>query len=201
MSFYTFLQDGQHPKTVEKIHGKIADMLMAGERIGYIAVQKKPVVTLWPDSIAVSDRRIFLCEFTRFGMATRFEIFRWQDIEDMDFREGFFGAKLTLIPIVGENLIIDYIPKVQARRLHQIIKDALEKSAAPPSEPKPKEILPPKIPPSPEGGAMRVPKNIISEGKHEEQTPQLEKLKQRYHRQLITRAEYESKKSEMLSQK
>jgi len=201
MNFYTFLQDGQHPKVVEKILSKIADMLVDGEHIEYIAVQKKPVVTLWPDSITVSDKRIFLCEFTKFGRTTHFEIFRWHDIENMDFREGLFGARLTLIPIVGENLIIGCIPKVQARRLHQIIKDALEKPEAPRFEPKPKESLFLKIPPSPEEGGMRPPKNSISEGKQEEQTPHLEKLKQRYHRQLITRAEYESKKSEMLSQK
>jgi len=195
MSFYTFLQDGQHPRVVEKIHNKITDMLVAGEHIEYIAVQKKPVVTLWPDSIAVSDRRIFLCEFTKFGLATRFEVFRWHDIEDMDFREGLFGTTLTLIPVVGENLIIGCIPKVQARRLHQIVKDAMEKPAPTQSESEPK------IPPSPEGGGTISQKNNTTNIKESEQTPLLEKLKQRYHRQLITRAEYESKKSEILAQK
>jgi len=216
---------------VEKIHGRIADMLAAGEHVEYIAVQKKPIATPWPDSITVSNRRIFLCEFAKFGLVTHFEIFRWNDIEDMDFREGFFGTTVTLVPAVGENLIIDYIPKVQARRLYQIIKDALVKPADPPSEPKPKigktegpalpqpeknpEKISPKIPleivrptvpeqeePKPEE-PKAVPTFSLTETgppkrEEDERTLKLEKL---YHRQLITKAEYESKKAELLVQK
>lgn len=103
-------------------------MLMHGEAINYIALQKKPAVTLLPDSIAISNRRIFLCEFTRLGLATNFEIFSWRDIKDIAFKEEIFGSKVTVIPFTGENLSIDYIPKVQARKLYQLIKEALENS-------------------------------------------------------------------------
>src|SRR5690606_40286178 len=113
---------------VEKIHTKILDMLTHGEAINYIAVQKKPAVTLLPDSIAITNRRIFLCEFTKLGLATNFEIFTWRDIKDIAFKEEIFGSKVTVIPFTSENLSIDYIPKVQARKLYQLIKEALESS-------------------------------------------------------------------------
>lgn len=128
MSLDIFVQDGQDPKIVEKIYGKIIDMLPAGETVKYIAVQKKPAVTLLPDCIIISNRRIFLCEFTKLGLSTNFEIFAWKDIKDIAFKEEIFGSKVTVIPFTGENLSIDYIPKTQARKLFQLIKDALENS-------------------------------------------------------------------------
>ncbi|EEI91881.1 hypothetical protein HMPREF0765_2595 [Sphingobacterium spiritivorum ATCC 33300] len=123
-----YIQDGQDVKVVEKLVDKLKDMLTAGEQIDYIALQKKPAVTILPDSIAVSSKRIFLCEFTKLGLATNFEIFSWKDIKDIAFKEEIFGSKVTVIPFTGENLSIDYIPKIQARKLYQLIKGALENS-------------------------------------------------------------------------
>jgi hypothetical protein len=240
MAIEKFLQDGQDPKVVEKIHDKIIDMLTAGEYIQYISVQKKPAVTLLPDSITVSNKRIFLCEFTKLGLATNFEIFSWNDIKDIAFKEEIFGAKVTVIPPAGENLTIDYIPKVQARKLYQLIKEALEnRNATPaskpasPAAPKPAKepvdkeespsmnavsdvpteapaaaaiILPDAEPtketPSPLPGNNISPaadeKSVVTN--EDELTLKLKKLKTLYDRQLITQAEYENKKSELLSQ-
>lgn len=126
MNMEQFAQDGQDIKIIEKLVTKVQDMLTPGERIDYIAVQKKPAVTILPDSITISNKRIFMCEFTKLGLATDFEIFGWQDIKDIAFKEEIFGSKVTVIPFTGENLSIDYIPKVQARKLYQYIKAALE---------------------------------------------------------------------------
>ncbi|MDQ1152028.1 MULTISPECIES: PH domain-containing protein [Sphingobacterium] len=126
MNMEQFAQDGQDIKIIEKLVSKVQDMLTPGERIDYIAVQKKPAVTILPDSITISNKRIFMCEFTKLGLATDFEIFGWQDIKDIAFKEEIFGSKVTVIPFTGENLSIDYIPKVQARKLYQYIKAALE---------------------------------------------------------------------------
>lgn len=128
MSLDKFIQDGQDPKVVEKIYSKIEDMLTNGEAVKYVAMQKKPAVTLLPDCIVISNRRIFLCEFTKLGLSNNFEIFEWKDIKDIAFKEEIFGSKVTVIPSTGENLSIDYIPKTQARKLFQLIKDALESS-------------------------------------------------------------------------
>lgn len=128
MSLDKFIQDGQDLKVIEKVYSKINDMLMQNETISYIALQKKPAVTLLPDSITITNRRIFLCEFTKLGLSTNFEIFSWKDIKDIAFKEEIFGSKVTVIPFTGENLSIDYIPKTQARKLYQLIKDALENS-------------------------------------------------------------------------
>ena len=274
MSIDKFIQDGQDIKVVEKIYNKIVDMLTHGESINYIALQKKPAVTLLPDSITISNKRIFLCEFTKLGLATNFEIFAWKDIKDIAFKEEIFGSKVTVIPFTGENLSIDYIPKVQARKLYQLIKDALEngktiidEQPAPiivekteekeepenkplsvndmykqlaqqkkEEEPTPVESVTPHhfespvaetpkpfvaeiteeeediqetivtpqqhtyVPPAPSYTNTAYTSQPQKEEEEDELTLKLKKLKNLYDKQLITQAEYESKKSEILSQ-
>lgn len=255
MSIDKFIQDGQDSKVVEKIYAKIVDMLTSGESLNYIALQKKPAVTILPDSITVSNKRIFLCEFTKLGLATNFEIFSWTDIKDIAFKEEIFGSKVTVIPFTGENLTIDYIPKVQARKLYQLIKESLENkelkvkeeikapekpafqaTPTPPApvfsvtEPEPikrvsffdedtkrPETLNERLankseesfqaptpsysstPPAPTSiPAASTPAPLKEED--DEITLKLKKLKTLYDKQLITQAEYENKKSDLLDQ-
>lgn len=239
MSIVKFLQDGQDPKVVEKIHDKILDMLTSGEFIQYISLQKKPAVTLLPDSITVSNKRIFLCEFTKLGLATNFEIFSWSDIKDIAFKEEIFGSKVTVIPFTGENLTVDYIPKVQARKLYQLIKEALENVNNPAFKIETETTVTPLTPPpvyqeepkveiiAPQDNTAvnreteatfeitnlqapeelpiaNEPKPVLYEEpatvEDDELTLKLKKLKNLYDRQLITQAEYENKKSDLLAQ-
>ncbi|WP_166336050.1 PH domain-containing protein [Sphingobacterium chungjuense] len=234
MSIEKYTWDGQDAKVVEKIHGKILDMLTSGESINYIAVQKKPAVTLLPDSITLSNKRIFLCEFAKLGLATNFEIFSWHDIKDISFKEEIFGSKVTVIPFTGENLTVDYIPKVQARKLYQLIKEALDTMQDAKSSPKVTESAPaspapaqqPSTPPAPKAitfddesklpghsaptldrpapSAVEPPRITTptptppKEEEDDESTKKLTRLKNLFDRQLISQAEYETKKAEIL---
>lgn len=252
MSVDKFIQDGQEPKIIDKLFNKVSTMLETNEQISYIAVQKKPAVTLLPDSIMISNKRIFLCEFTKLGLSMNFEIFHWHEIKDIAFKEEIFGSKVTVIPFSGENLSIDYIPKTQARKLFQFIKVALENiksgeakefmpqenktivqkpiSVVPTNVPSPTSIAPSTNLPSPAAATRTsaelarpvvkqtaviaptdtknpAPPPIISAvtqqqpiQDEDELTLRLRKLKSLYDKQLITQAEYEGKKAEILSQ-
>src|SRR5690606_20746783 len=70
---------------------------------------------------------IFICEPTKLGLSTNFEIFDWKEIKTISFKEEFFGSKFTVVPTEGENITVGYIPKVQARKLYQCSKEAMEK--------------------------------------------------------------------------
>ncbi|WP_104384295.1 PH domain-containing protein [Sphingobacterium sp. HMA12] len=228
MNMELFAQDGQDIKIIEKLVTKVQDMLTPGEKIDYIAVQKKPAVTILPDSITISNKRIFMCEFTKLGLATDFEIFGWQDIKDIAFKEEIFGSKVTVIPFTGENLSIDYIPKVQARKLYQYIKAALEnykktelaaekekiviapsnpreivveKPAAAPAITPPFPVVQPvaSAPVTPPAAPAPIPVAPIVEEEDDEITLKLKKLKTLFDKQLITQDEYEQKKREVLS--
>lgn len=41
------LNEDQDPKAIEKITAKLENLLMSNEEVGYIAVQKKPAVTIF----------------------------------------------------------------------------------------------------------------------------------------------------------
>jgi len=183
--------------------------------ITYIAVQKKPAVTLLPDCIVITTKRIILCESAKLGLTTNFEIFAWQDVKEVAFKEEFFGAKFTVIPQNGENLTVEYIPKIQARKLYQLASEALErkqeehrlrelelkKATTPPVMLKSAADIPtlePPLKPIEEPQLKREP--VPSEPEDDELTLKLKKLKTLFEKQLISQAEYESKKNDILSQ-
>jgi hypothetical protein len=121
-----FLSDEQDPKAVEKVLGKLNDMLTANEELIYMAVQKKPAVNLLPDCIAVSNKRIFYCEPGNFGITMNFKDISWKSVKEVSFKEEIFGSKFICVPLHGENIITEYIPKVQARKLYQAAYEQLE---------------------------------------------------------------------------
>lgn len=205
-----YLTDDQDPKTAEKVLLKLRDMLTSGEAIVYLAIQKKPAVTLIPDSIAVTNKRIIFCLPENLGLTTSFITFTWQDIKEVSFKEEFFGAKFMTVPQRGENIAIDYIPKVQARKLYQFCNEQLEKNRE--LGPKPEER-------KGFAGSTGSPEDYTSYTEIEEEekpfiqsqgpaeadepedevTQKLKKLKVLFEKQLITAEEYESKKADILS--
>ena len=107
-----YLTDDQDPRTAEKVLGKLHDMLTSGEAIVYLAIQKKPAVTLIPDCIAVTNKRIIFCIPENLGLTTNFKTFIWEDVKEVSFKEEFFGSKFITIPQRGENVSIDYDVKL-----------------------------------------------------------------------------------------
>jgi hypothetical protein len=214
-----FLIDEQDPKAVEKVLGKLTDMLSSNEELIYLAVQKKPAVNLLPDCIAVSSKRIFYCEPANFGITMNFKDISWKSIKEVSFKEEIFGSKFICVPQHGENIVTEYIPKVQARKLYQAAYEQLEnyrdaqaqaqaeekrQSGGPLLEPvfngtieieeaqvvETAELDEPAAPTMPQGAPVEEPED--------ETTLKLRKLKTLYDKQLITQEEYEAKKASIL---
>jgi hypothetical protein len=224
MRIEPFINEEQDPKTAEKVLGKIEDMLTPGEQVIYLAVQKKPAVTLIPDSIVVTDKRLIFCKPGNLGLTTNFEIFSWRDIKEVSFKEEFFGAKFTAVPLTGENITLDYIPKVQARKLYQFSNQQLdrgreqereraferEKALRPQNEIEVKPVIEENLQKSFDGPSVPVQPSVqdpigtshpeIAKSSEDELTQKLQKLRGLYEKQLITQEEYEAKKADILSQ-
>ena len=177
MNIDNYINDGQDPKVVEKLLLKLQDMLTSGETVNYIAVQKKPAITLFPNSIALTNKRVFVCKSTKLGLATNFDIFPLVDVKDISFKEGILSSTWTITPFKDEALAIGYIPKNQARKLYQWAIESMEEDVG--AEPT---------------------LQIKHTDPDDELTLKLKKLKSLFERQLITQAEYENKKNELLSQ-
>jgi hypothetical protein len=186
-----FLSDEQDVKAVEKVMLKLTDLLTSGEEIIYLAVQKKPAVNLLPDSIAISNKRIFYCEPGNLGLTMNFKDISWKNVKEVSFKEEFFGSKFICVPQHGENIVTEFIPKVQARKLHQAANEQLEQfsTANNTSFQKAIEI---------EIEEAQVIEPSFVEDTEDETTLKLRKLKTLYDKQLITLEEYESKKANIL---
>jgi len=120
------LNEDQDPKAIEKITAKLDNLLMSNEEIGYIAVQKKPAVNIFPDSIVVTNKRIILCKPKNLGLSMEFVDYDWDDIAGSFVKEGILGADFTFSTHSDLTHTVDYLPKNQARKLYTYAKEQLD---------------------------------------------------------------------------
>ena len=120
------MNDEQDPKAVEKVYSRLTDLLTTGEEIIYIAVQKKPLVNLLPDCIAITNKRILFFTPANLGLSIKFVDFVWKDIVDVHTKEEIIGAIFSVRTTNGAEMGVDYLPKVQARKLYQYAQERKE---------------------------------------------------------------------------
>jgi len=120
------LNEDQDPKAIEKITSKLENLLMSNEEVGYIAVQKKPAITVLPDSIVVTNKRIILCKPKNLGLSMEFMDYDWDDIAGTFVKEGFLGADFSFSTKTDLTHTVEYLPKNQARKLYTYAKEQLD---------------------------------------------------------------------------
>lgn len=209
-----FLNDQQEPKSVEKVYTRLVDLLSSGEEILYIAVQKKPVVNLAPECVALTNKRVFFFSPANLGLSMKFVDFVWKDVLDVSIKEEIWGAIFSITTINRAEMSVDYLPKVQARKLYQYGQDRkeiereerrqreleekraasgsvqIQTPATPVPTPEPILVTPPVIEPEPP---------IVEEPQVDELTEKLKKLKLLFDNSLISQEDYNQKKMELLN--
>jgi hypothetical protein len=120
-----FLNEEQDPKAIEKITSKLADLLMKNEEVGYIGVQKKPV-TVFPDSIVLTNKRIIICKPKNLGFSMDFVDYNWENISHTTVNESILGSEFSFTTKTNLSIAIDYLPKIQARKIYTFAKEQLE---------------------------------------------------------------------------
>lgn len=206
-----FLSDEQDPRAVEKVYSRLNDLLTTGEEILYIAVQKKPLVNILPDCIALTNKRILFFTPANLGLSIKFVDFVWKDIIDVYTKEEIIGAIFSVRTTGGAEMGVDYLPKVQARKLYQYaqerkeserearrLRDLEEKRA----ESGALQFETPAAMPAFQPVAQPAPAPVV----HEEPaaapdvlTEKLKKLRTLFDNGLISQEEYNQKKMELLS--
>ncbi|MFD0767023.1 PH domain-containing protein [Mucilaginibacter lutimaris] len=212
-----FLRDEQDPKAVEKVYSRLVDLLTTGEEIIYIAVQKKPIVNLFPDCIAITNKRILFFTPANLGLSIKFVDFVWKDIVDVYTKEEIIGAVFSAKTTIGTEMGVDYLPKVQARKLYQYaqerkeaerearrLRELEEKRAESGSVNIDHAAHTPYQPPvaqQPAVAPMPPPAPVapVEEPKKDELTEKLKRLKTLFESGLISQEEYNHKKLELLS--
>lgn len=120
------LNEDQDPKAIEKITSKLENLLMTNEEVGYIAVQKKPAITVFPDSIVVTNKRIILCKPKNLGLSMEFVDYDWDDVAGTFVKEGILGSDFTFSTKTELTHTVDYLPKNQARKLYTYAKEQMD---------------------------------------------------------------------------
>jgi hypothetical protein len=210
-----FLTDEQDPKAVEKIYIRLTDLLTTGEEILYIAVQKKPLVNLLPDCIALTNKRVLFFTPANLGLSIKFVDFVWKDIIDVYTKEEIIGAIFSVKTTGGAEMGVDYLPKVQARKLYQYAQERKEAER----EARRQRDLEEKraesgamqfetpASPAPQPVYQSTPQQVIDITHHEEPaapkpdelTEKLKKLRTLFDNGLISQEEYNQKKLELLN--
>ncbi|MCW2118134.1 PH domain-containing protein [Flavobacterium sp. 7A] len=121
-----FLNEDQDPKAIEKITSKLQDLLMKNEEVGYIGVQKKPAITVLPDSIVLTNKRIILCKPKNLGLSMDFVDYDWEDVAGTFVKENILGSEFSFSTKTDLTISIDYIPKTQARKLYTFAKEQMD---------------------------------------------------------------------------
>ena len=120
-----FLNEEQDPKAIEKISNKLEDLLMKNEEVGYIGVQKKPV-TVFPDSIVLPNKRIIICKPKNLGFSMDFVDYNWDSISHTFVNESILGSEFSFTTKTDLTISIDYLPKIQARKIYTFAKEQLD---------------------------------------------------------------------------
>ena len=191
-----FITEDQDPESVARIYEKLSQLLTKGEEPLYIAVQKPIVPDLTPEIMVMTNRRLMHYQPDLFGRA-KFIDYIWRDMRSVEMEENVWRATITIEVINGDKIRVDNLVKEQARRLYSIaqqmeenvreelrLREMEEKRAA-------------------AGGVILGGLSSVSSGTSasptEEPVQALSKLKQLMEAGLITPAEYEAKKKEILS--
>lgn len=156
------LNEDQDPKAIEKITAKLENLLMSHEEVGYIAVQKKPAITVFPDSIVVTNKRIILCKPKNLGLSMEFVDYDWNDIAGTFVKEGILGSDFTFTTQSDLTHTVDYLPKNQARKLYTFAKEQLDALKNP--------VASPVAAPVQETPVQETPAEIVEEPEVEEVT-------------------------------
>jgi hypothetical protein len=83
-------------------------------------------VTIFPDSIVVTNKRIILCKPKNLGLSMEFIDYDWDDISGSFVKEGILGADFTFTTNSDLTQTVDYLPKNQARKLYTYAKEQLD---------------------------------------------------------------------------
>lgn len=185
------VQEEQDLGVVQKVYEKISQLLTRGEELRYIAVQKKPVLNMLPMCLVLTTRRFIIYKPELMGQA-QFEDYIWRDLRDVQLKEDVVGSTLTLQTVGDKTLAVPYLPKAQARRAYAIAQEMEEEML---EERRRREMEEKR---AAAGGIYLPGAEPPNAAAREDPVEVLKQLKRMLDAGLITAAEYDAKKQEVL---
>jgi hypothetical protein len=198
LSIKELVTEEQDPKVIEKVLPKVQEYCTSNEEVQYIAVQKKTLgVNFSPDCIALTNKRIILIRPKSFGLSLDFKDFSWMNVADVHMKEGVFAATITIKTTTGQTDSMEDIPKAQARRLYRFAQEMEETK----KEERRQRDLEDKRAIAGGGITINTPSHqpLATAAPVEDPMEKLTKLKSMLDMGILTQAEFDAKKADILS--
>jgi hypothetical protein len=198
LSIKELVSDEQDPKVIEKVLPKVQEYCTSNEEVQYIAVQKKTIgVNFSPDCIALTNKRIILVRPKSFGLSLDLKDFSWLNVADVHMKEGVFAATITIKTTSGQTDSMEDIPKAQARRLYRFAQEMEETK----KEERRQRDLEDKRAIAGGGITINTPSHQpqATAAPVEDPMEKLTKLKSMLDMGILTQAEFDAKKADILS--
>lgn len=198
LSIKELVTEEQDPKVIEKVLPKVQEYCTSNEEVQYIAVQKKTLgVNFSPDCIALTNKRIILIRPKSFGLSLDFKDFSWMNVADVHMKEGVFAATITIKTTTGQTDSMQDIPKAQARRLYRFAQEMEETK----KEERRQRDLEDKRAIAGGGITINTPSHQpqATAAPVEDPMEKLTKLKSMLDMGILTQAEFDAKKADILS--
>ena len=196
LSIKELVTEEQDPKVIEKVLPKVQEYCTSNEEVKYIAVQKKTLgVNFSPDCIALTNKRIILIRPKSFGLSLDFQDFSWMNVADVHMKEGVFAATITIKTVSGQSDSMEDIPKAQARRLYRFAQEMEETK----KEERRQRDLEDKRAQAGGGIVINTPAAQPAAAPVDDPMEKLTKLKSMLDMGVLTQAEFDAKKADILS--
>lgn len=123
----TFTTEGQEPARVRTLLSKVRPLLMSGEDILYIALERRTASLIAPDSVVLTNRRFIWFHPKMLGRIDMQDHI-WRDLADIKYSEQMLSATITLRTVSGQVLTMDGLVKDQARRVYTVARNMQDRS-------------------------------------------------------------------------
>ena len=186
------VDEGQHKGMIRKIAKEAASILTENERMLYIAHQGRTMFGQKRDAVIATNNRMIIFQRQRFrGFA--FDDFLWEDVKDVDLEQGMMSALIQCTLTDGEVLTVSGLVKDQARVLYGICQQKEQEWRERRRVRKMEEDR------AKAGGTQITMPDTGSESAVTDPLERLAKAKAMFDGELISEAEYETLKANILS--
>jgi hypothetical protein len=120
------IQEGQDPIQVGQAYTRAMSIATEDETIAYIAIANKNMLAPTHDCAVVTNKRLLIYKKKILG-GVDLDDCAWRDVRDVAITEERHGVSLSIDTIQGWPLSIEGLPKAQAWRLHEFVKQHSDK--------------------------------------------------------------------------
>ncbi len=197
-SLANFAAEGQDVSMVTKLLERVSQLCMSSEKPLYMAIQQRPIANFSPDAVVLTSHRFIVVQQKILGRMT-FADYPWREVRDVHVQENVMSATISFISVNGLRHSVDWLPKEQARKVYRIAQEQEEAMHRARREMMLEEKRAGTSQTNVTTNVVAATPTSTSQPAESDPVAKLQQLKRMLDAELISQAEYDSKKAELLS--